>query len=124
MKAGPVEFRHHTKLMEYPVSAKLAYTGVITADTCPLTHPYVEYDSTAGATTLTVPDGEEGQILYIDHSTDGGNVDVAATTATGWSAIALDDVGDKCVLFYVDDTIGWIIWSLIGVAAPPLYTDA
>ena len=46
-----------------------------------------------------------------------GNVDVAATTATGWSAIALDDVGDKAVLFYVDDTIGWIIWSLIGVAA-------
>ena len=122
-KTRNLEWRQRSK--EYATADVYAQTLAVTTDTCVITHPYVEIDSTAGAvTTFTLPDGEPGQVLVIDLSTDNGNVDLTPTTATGWSVIALDDVGDKAILLYANDTAGWVILSLVGVAAPPLYTDA
>jgi len=122
-KTRNLEWRQRSK--EYATADVYAQTLAATTDTCVITHPYVEIDSTAGAvTTFTLPDGEPGQVLVIDLSTDNGNVDLTPTTATGWSVIALDDVGDKAILLYANDTAGWVILSLVGVAAPPLYTDA
>ena len=95
-----------------------------TTDTIVLTHPAVKLDSSAGAvTTLTLPDGEPGQILVLQ-SIDANDMDVTPATAYGWSVIALDVIGDQAVLFYANDTAGWIILSLFGVASTPAYTFA
>ena len=95
-----------------------------TTDTCVVTHPVVKLDSSAGAvTTLTLPDGEPGQILVLQ-SIDANDIDVTPTTSYGWTVIALDVIGDTAVLFYANDTTGWIILSLFCVSgtAAPAYT--
>ena len=122
-----------TRNMQWRQRNKVDYDGdtvtqtlAATTDTCVLTHPFVKVTSAAGAvTTFTVPDGEPGQILIIQ-STHANDVDVTPTTAHGWSAIALDVVGDTCVLLYANDTAGWIILSLYSVAvdSSPAYTAA
>ena len=126
-RAGAVEIRHRSKLTEYPVSATVDQVLSATTDTCLLTHPIVRVNSTAGAvTTFTLPDGEPGQRLTIITVTSGNDIDVSPTTAFGWSAFALDAVGDQCVLSYIDDTTGWVIDSLMSVAvdSSPAYTAA
>lgn len=95
-----------------------------TTDTCVITHPFVKLDSSAGAvTTLTVPDGEPGQILVLQ-SIDANDIDVTPTTSYGFTVIALDVIGDTAVLFWANDTMGWIILSLMSVAvnSSPAYT--
>jgi len=94
-----------------------------TTDTCEIDYPLVKLDSSAGAvTTLTVPDGKPGQILVLQ-SIDANNIDVIPTTSFGFTTIALDVIGDTCVLLWANDTAGWIILSLFGVAgdANPAY---
>lgn len=95
-----------------------------TTDTCVVTHPFVKLDSSAGAvTTLTLPDGEPGQVLVLQ-SIDANDIDVTPTTSYGWTAIALDVIGDTAVLLWANDTMGWIILSLMSVAvdSSPAYT--
>jgi hypothetical protein len=109
---------------EYAPSDVYEQTLAATTDTCVITHPIVRVDSTAGAvTTFTLPNGEPGQVLIIisDH---GNDVDVVPTLSLTFSAIALDDIGDQATLFYVNDTVGWIILGLIGQANAVLYTAA
>ena len=38
------------------------------------------------------------------------------------NTIVFADAGDRAQLYYVDDTIGWIILGLSGVAGPPVTT--
>jgi hypothetical protein len=119
-KTRNLEWRQRSR--EYGNDDVYEQTLAATTDTCIITHPVVRIDSTAGAvTTFTLPNGEPGQVLIIisDH---GNDVDVTPTTATGWSVIALDDIGDQAVLMYANDTAGWVILGLVGVAAAPLYT--
>ncbi len=95
-----------------------------TTDTCDITHSFVKLDSSAGAvTTLTVPDGKPGQTLVLQ-SIDANDIDVTPTTCYGFSAVALDVIGDTAVLFWANDTMGWIILSLYSVAvdSSPAYT--
>jgi len=121
-KTRNLEWRQRSK--EYNESDTITQVTAATTDTCVLTHSMVKIDSAAGAvTTFTLPDGEPGQILILQ-STDAADVDVTPTTAYGWSAIALDVIGDTAVLFYANDTAGWIILSLYGVASTPAYTAA
>jgi len=124
-KANYLEFRHHLKTTEYPESS--TYTQVLAATTAIVTldYPVVKLDSSAGAvTTLTLPDGEPGQILVLQ-SIDANDMDLTPTTAYGWSVMALDVIGDQVTLFYVDDTTGWIILGTAGVdGTSPLYTFA
>ena len=95
-----------------------------TTDTIVVTHPVVKLDSSAGAvTTLTLPDGKPGQILVLQ-SIDAADMDVTPSTAYGWSVIAFDVIGDTAVLLYANDTTGWVILSLFGVASTPAYTFA
>jgi len=122
--ARNVEIRQRDN--EYAATDVLIQVLAATTDTCKITHPVVRVDSTAGAvTTFTLPDGKPGQLLSII-SDNGHDVDVTPATATGWSVIALDDVGDMAVLLYLNDTDGWIILSLISVAvdSSPAYTAA
>jgi hypothetical protein len=53
-------------------------------------------------------------------------MDLTPTTAHGWSVIALHETGDEAVLFYANDTAGWIVLSLFGdvADASPGYTFA
>jgi len=123
-KTRNVEWRQRSK--NYGSSDVVTQVTAATTDTCVLTHPIVKIDSAAGAvTTFTLPDGEPGQILMLI-STDAADVDVKPTTATGWSVIALDAIGDTAVLFYANDTDGWVIKSLYSVAvdSSPAYTAA
>jgi hypothetical protein len=86
----------------------------------PVTHPMVAKTTGADAEALTLADGTPGQILVVNLVTDGGGTGtLTPTTKTNWVSVALADAGDQVVLLYVDDTIGWIILSATGVAAPP-----
>ena len=80
---------------------------------------------TAGGTVAwTIADGTPGQVLQI-YSVDANTGTLTAATSstgTGWATIVFTDAGDRAVLQYVDSTIGWIILSLSGVAAPPTST--
>jgi len=123
-KTKNIEWRQRSK--EYTDADAVSQALAATTDTCVITHPLVRVTSALGAvTTFTIPNGEPGQLLIIisDHAND---IDVSPTTATGWSGIDLDVVGDMAVLLYVDDTVGWVILSLMSVAldASPKYTAA
>jgi hypothetical protein len=86
----------------------------------------VKLDSSAGAvTTLTLPDGDPGQLLVLQ-SIDDADMDLTPATAFGWSALKLAETGDVAVLLYANDTAGWIILSLYGdvADASPGYTIA
>lgn len=89
----------------------------------PVTHMYVTKTTGADAEALTLANGEPGQVLYITHGTDGGgDGTLTPVTKTGWATIVFADAGDRAKLRYVDDTIGWIIDGLSGVAGPPVTT--
>ena len=57
--------------------------------------------STSGASTCTLPDGVEGQLLIMTMIADGG--DMVCTVTNGvMSTITFDAVGDSCTLLFVN----------------------
>lgn len=89
----------------------------------PVTHPIVLKTTGADAEALTLADGTLGQVLTISLVVDGGGTGtLTPATATGWATIVFADAGDVATLKYVDDTTGWIILALYGLAAQPAYT--
>jgi len=117
-----IEWRQRSK--EPYSTDQITQVLAATTDTCVVTHPFVKLDSSAGAvTTLTLPDGEPGQVLVLQ-SINGNDIDVTPTTSYGWTVIALDAIGDTAVLLWANDTIGWVILSLMSVAvdSSPAYT--
>ena len=89
----------------------------------PVTHGYVNKETGGDAEALTLANGKPGQVLFIKLYIDGnGDGTLTPATASGWATIVFADAGDRATLLYVDDTIGWIIVGLSGVAAPPLTT--
>ena len=93
------------------------------AGAIPITHSYVAMTA-GGGVAWTIADGTVGQVLQI-YSVDANTGTLTAATAstgTGWATIVFTDIGDRAVLMWVDDTIGWIILSLSGVAGPPTST--
>ena len=89
----------------------------------PVTHAHVSKTTGADAEALTLANGEPSQILTIILAVDGGGTGtLTPATATGWATIAFADAGDQAVLYYVDDSAGWRIWSLTGKAGPPAHT--
>lgn len=121
MKATVLEFRHHSLLTEYAASPVLSVAADVLA--IPLTHPIISKSTGADAEALTLADGVPGQMINIILTTDGGGSGtLTPTTKTGFATIVFADAGDRAVLMYVDDTVGWIIIGLSGVAAPPVTT--
>jgi len=121
MKATLMEFLHHQLVTDSNQSPVKALAADILA--IPVTHPYVQKTTGADAEALTLADGLSGQVLVINLSTDGGGTGtLTPATATDWATIVFADAGDQAVLLYVDDTVGWIIIGLSGVAAPPVIT--
>ena len=89
----------------------------------PVTHSVVAKTTGGDAEALTLANGVPGQVLIIYVAADGGgDGTLTPTTKTGFATIVFADAGDRAVLQYVDDTIGWIILGLSGVAGPPVTT--
>jgi len=89
----------------------------------PVTHAYVAKTTGGDAEALTLANGKPGQILVINLVVDGtGDGTLTPATCTGFATIVFADAGDQAVLFYVDDSAGWRIWSLTGKAGPPAHT--
>ena len=83
-------------------------------------HLYVAKTLGDDAEALTLANGKPGQLLVINIVTDGGgDGTLTPVTATGWNTILFEDAGDQAVLFYVDDVIGWIIFSTFGLTNQP-----
>ena len=91
------------------------------AGALPLTHTVITYASQGGAEALTLADGQPGQILQVNHDTDGGNGVITPATALGYTSVDLADDGDMVTFMFVD-TQGWIIIGTAGNAAPPVVT--
>jgi hypothetical protein len=122
MKAVVLEFRHHTLLTTYPVTpikvvAVTATDGLV----IPITHPMVT-KTNAGAETNTVANGVPGQMLNIYMTAVGGASSITPATSTGFATVELDTIGDQVTLFYVDDTVGWIVIGCSGVTGQPVLT--
>ena len=79
---------------------------------------------TTGTDVIDLQNATPGTMLYIYVMTDGGTGQVEPVTSTGWDNLVIVDDGDGAWLLYVDDTIGWVILSVFGAAAPPLFTAA
>lgn len=89
----------------------------------PVTHAIVNKTTGGNAEALTLANGKPGQVLQILLVTDGnGDGTLTPTTKTGFATIVFADAGDRATLYYVNDTVGWIILGLSGVAAPPVTT--
>ena len=111
--------------------SEAAVTGNLTANTTvaldvlaiPITHEYVAKTTGGDAEALTLADGAPGQVLIVNLTTDGGgDGTLTPTTATGFATIVFADAGDQAVLKFIDETVGWVIVGLTGVAAPPAIT--
>ena len=119
-KATVLEFRHHTLLTEYADSPILSVAAAATDGlTFPLTHPMIQKVN-AGAEANTLANGVPNQMLNIYMTTAVGASTLTPATSTGWATIVLDTAGDQCTLYYVNDTVGWIIIGATGVSAPPV----
>jgi hypothetical protein len=85
----------------------------------PITHAYVgksiAADSAFSAGTLA--NGEPGQSLTLYIYQDKGSVTFILTPATAstYSSLSFDSVGDSVTLLYIDDTVGWIVTSYTSV---------
>ena len=103
-------------------AAAEALTTAVAADVLaiPVTHGYIAKTTGADAEALTLADGDPGQVLVVNLTTDGGgDGTLTPVTATGWATIVFADAGDQATLLFIDDTIGWILLGAKGVAAPP-----
>ena len=116
-----VEFIHHDLILSQ--TSDLEVDVAADALAIPVTHPMVAKTTGADAEALTLADGKPGQLLTINLVTDGGGTGtLTPTTCTNFATIVFADAGDQAVLLYVNDTIGWIIIGLSGVAGPPAIT--
>ena len=114
------EIRHQN---DYDETDELAIAVVADDLVIPVTHAHVAKTTGGDAEALTLANGKPNQILSIILGTDGGGTGtLTPATATGWATIVFADAGDQAVLFYVDDSAGWRIWSLTGKAGPPTHT--
>lgn len=61
----------------------------------------------------TLPDGSRGQVLTIQvvEVQGSGTWTLTPDTATGFTSLIFEAVGDLVTLLYVDDTTGWIVIS-------------
>ena len=108
---------------DYDVTEDLAIAVIADDLVIPVTHAYVAKTTGSDAEALTLANGKPGQVLLINLAVDGnGDGTLTPATATGWATIVFADAGDQAVLFYVDDSAGWRIWSVFGLTAQPTVT--
>jgi len=98
----------------------LAATAAAALLAIPTDHAYIA-KTTGGTEACTLANGKPGQLMVINHVVDGGGTGMTLTpvTCTGFTTINFANAGDQAVLFYVDDIIGWIIFSAFGLLNQP-----
>ena len=99
-------------------------TVAVAADVLPIPVTHAIVNKTAGGDNeaLTLANGKPGQVLQVILvATAGGTGTLTPATKTGFANIALAEAKDKATLYYVNDTVGWIILGLSGAAAPPAH---
>ena len=115
------EVVHHALVTEYAENLIAAVAADVLV--IPVTHPFVNKTTGGDAEALTLANGIPGQSVVINLSTDGGgDGTLTPVTATNWATIVFADAGDQANLLYIDDTIGWIIMGMNGVAQPHVKT--
>jgi len=108
---------------DYDATEDLAIAVAADALVIPVTHAHVSKTTGGDAEALTLANGKPGQILSIILAVDGnGDGTLTPATSTGWSTIVFADALDQAILYYVDDSAGWRIWSLTGTGGPPAHT--
>lgn len=121
LKATHLEFLHRSLMTEYLDSPVKTVAADVLA--IPVTSPYIQKTTGADAEALTLANGLAGQLLIINLVTDGGGTGtLTPVTSTDWATIVFADAGDQAMLYYVDDTVGWIILSTHGLTAQPTIT--
>lgn len=116
-----IEFLHHALITDY--TEDLILDVAEDALVMPLTHPMIAKTTGSDAEALTLANGIPGQTLTINLVTDGnGKGTLTPATSTWWATIEFDDAGDQVTLLYVNDTVGWIILSALGLTAQPTVT--
>ena len=89
----------------------------------PVTHGIVSKTVGSNAETLTLADGEDGQLLLVTVAEGkGGRGTLGPDTTTGFSTARLSDTGDTLALYFVNSTIGWTLLGAHGVLGPPVLT--
>jgi len=80
-------------------------------------------DETDGGTRLQ--NGTPGQMLVLLAITVEGTGTwiVTPNTSLTFNTLTFDAVGETTTLFYVDDTVGWIVWASEGTTVDPIVTD-
>jgi hypothetical protein len=118
-KTRTLEWRQRSK--NYGTLDSVTVAGDVLA--IPVTHPYVAKTTADDAEALTLADGEPGQVLVVNLTTDGGgDGTLTPTRKTGFTAVVLADAGDQATLFYANDTMGWILLGAKGKTQPPVTT--
>ena len=83
-------------------------------------HAYVAKTIGADAEALTLANGKPGQLVVFNFIVNGGDTGtITPVTCTGFTTIASAAAGDQVVLLYIDDIIGWIIFSTFGLTNQP-----
>jgi len=69
-----------------------------------------------GFTTGTLANGTPGQFLtiFITTVSGSGSYTLTPSTKTGFSSILFDTAKDQATLWYIDDTVGWVVFSQTG----------
>lgn len=86
-------------------------SSVATDTTTLTTTGYSLFTVKVATTTLTVANGQEGEIVTLlgEEGSDTGTLTISATTKTGWTSVSMDTVRDSLTLLYLNSTSGWII---------------
>jgi len=103
---------------DYDETDDLAIAVAGAALVIPVTHAHVS-KTTSGVEALTLANGKPNQLLTITLAATGGDGTLTPATCTGFATITFAEVGDTAILFYVDDSAGWRIWSVWGFTGPP-----
>jgi len=108
-------------------SVQLAFGELSSVDvaenitTIPVTHRFVSKTIGADAESLTLADGEPGQLITISATTAGGGAGtLTPATVTGFATVVLLGAKDTVTLQFIDSTIGWIMLGAYGTDAPPV----
>jgi len=116
-----MEILHHNLITQYGENLVTSLASDVLV--IPVLNPIVSKTTGVDAEAWTLANGIPGQTIKIILAVDGGGTGtLTPAKATGWATIVFADAGDQALLLYVNDTIGWIIVGLVGVAAPPAIT--
>jgi hypothetical protein len=108
------------------IAAGVANGGPTSMTTTTLAVPtgfsYVNMDirtSDPAFTAKTLANGTPGSFLILNVYTGSNATTITPATSTGFSKLTFNAVGDNILLFYIDDTFGWVHGPSTSVTITP-----